>query len=65
MIQGHSYKWDVASGISASGGNNFVFLKVTSQDTPRYARSNELILEQGNDLHLILQILKRIAGVMA
>ncbi len=43
----------------------FVFLKLTSQDTPRYARSNEFILERGNDLNWALQILKRIAGVIA
>lgn len=49
-----------------TNGSNFVFLKLASQGTtPRYARSDEFILEQGNDLNLVLQILKRIAQATA
>ncbi|ETW98339.1 MAG: type I restriction endonuclease subunit R [Candidatus Entotheonella factor] len=48
-----------------TNGSNFVFLKLISQDTPRYARSDEFILEQGSDLKVVLQSLKRVAAVMA
>jgi predicted type IV restriction endonuclease len=48
-----------------TNGSNFVFLKLVQQDIPRYARSHEFILEQGNDLETVLQILKRVAATLA
>lgn len=48
-----------------TNGSNFVFLKLMSENGPRYARSDEWILEQGNDLSRVLQILKRIASLTA
>lgn len=48
-----------------TNGSNFVFLKLSPQNPPRYARSNEFILEQGNDLDTVLQILKRLADTIA
>lgn len=47
-----------------TNSSNFVFLKLIQQDIHRYERSNELILEQGNDLYTVLQVLKRLAGVI-
>ena len=48
-----------------TNGSNFVFLKLLQQDSPRYARSHEFILEQENDLDTVLQILKRCAATLA
>lgn len=45
-----------------TNGSNFVFLKLARQATPHYARSNELVLEQDDDLEIVLQILKRVAA---
>jgi hypothetical protein len=47
-----------------TNGSNFVFLKLVRQDVPRYARSHEFILEQGEDLETVLQILKRFAAIL-
>lgn len=44
-----------------TNGSNFVFLKLIQQDTPRYARSDEFILEQGDELDTVLKVLKRLA----
>jgi len=47
-----------------TNGSNFVFLKLAQQPTAQYARSDELVLERGDDLHRVLQILKRLAAVL-
>jgi hypothetical protein len=50
-------------GQKSDGGRcnhtDFVFLKLLRQDHPLYARSKQFILEQ------VLQILKRLAGIVA
>jgi hypothetical protein len=47
-----------------TNGSNFIFLKMIRQEQPRYARSQEFILERGNDIYTVLQILKRLAEVV-
>lgn len=46
-----------------TNGSNFVFLKLLQQNTPCYARSQEFILENGDELYKVLQVLKRFAEV--
>ena len=46
-----------------TNGSNFVFLKLLQQNTPCYARSQEFILEKGDELYKVLQVLKRFAEV--
>jgi hypothetical protein len=46
-------------------GADFVFLKLLRQDHPLYARSRQFILGQDHDLEQVLQILKRLAGIVA
>ena len=48
-----------------TNGSNFVFLKLVQQDVPRYARSKEFILDQGNELYTVLQVLKQLAQIVA
>lgn len=47
-----------------TNGSNFIFLKMIRQNTPRYSRSHEFILERGNDVYTVLQVLKRLAEVI-
>jgi len=47
-----------------TNGSNFVFLKLAQQPTAQYARSDELVLERGNELYRVLQILKRVAAAL-
>jgi hypothetical protein len=46
-----------------TNGTDFVFLKLLSQEVPRYARSRQFILGQDHDLNRVLQILKRLAEI--
>jgi hypothetical protein len=56
-------------GQKSDGGRcnhtDFVFLKLLRQDHPLYARSKQFILGQDHDLEQVLQILKRLAGIVA
>jgi hypothetical protein len=47
-----------------TNGSNFIFLKL-QQEVPSYARSKEFLLEEGNDLYEVLQVLKRLADLMS
>lgn len=47
-----------------TNGSNFIFIKLTKQDTPRYALSDEFTLRRGNDLYNVLIILKRLGAVL-
>lgn len=47
-----------------TNGSNFIFMKLTKQDTPQYALSDEFTLRRGNDLYNVLSILKRIGAVL-
>lgn len=46
-----------------TNGSNFRFIKLTKQDTPQYAQSDEFTLDRGDDLYNVLSILKRL-GVL-
>lgn len=48
-----------------TNGSHFTFLKLRHQESPRYARSHEFLLEQGHDLETVLQILKQFAVILA
>ena len=48
-----------------TNGSNFVFLKLVRQGTPFYARSKEFLLEEDGQLGQVLQILKRLAAIVA
>ena len=48
-----------------TNGSNFVFLKLVRQGTPFYARSKEFLLEEDGQLGKVLQILKRLAALVA
>ena len=48
-----------------TNGSNFVFLKLVRQGTPFYARSKEFLLEEDGQLGQVLQILKRLAALVA
>ena len=48
-----------------TNGNSFLFLKLIHQPELRYAQSKPFELEDGDDLHVVLQVLKRLAIVMA
>ena len=44
-------------------GSNFIFIKLTKQDVPKYAFSDELtLLKRENELHKVLSILKNIGS---
>lgn len=48
-----------------TNGNSFLFVKLISGDTPRYALSRLFyILNPGNDLYHVLRILKRLAELV-
>lgn len=38
--------------------------KLTQQDTPQYALSNEFILDPGDDLHNVLGVLKQLSVLL-
>lgn len=48
-----------------SNGSNFVFIKLTKQDIPQYALSDEFTLRRGNDLYSVLSILKRLGALLS
>ena len=43
-----------------TNGREFQFIKLTKQDTPRYALSYTLSLNRGDDLHAVVKGLKRL-----
>ncbi len=45
-------------------GREFQFIKLTKQDTPRYALSYTLSLNRGDDLHTVVKVLKRLAHLI-
>ncbi len=47
-----------------TNGSNFIFIKLTKQDTPQYALSDEFTLRRGNDLYSVLGILKRLGALL-
>jgi hypothetical protein len=47
-----------------TNGSNFIFLKLTHQDVPSYALSEEFTLRRAGDLFTVLQVLKRFAEVI-
>lgn len=47
-----------------TNGSNFRFVKLTKQNAPQYALSDELILERGNDLYQVLRILKQLGTLL-
>lgn len=48
-----------------TNGTDFIFLKLLCQDVPRYGRSRQFVLGQDHDLEQVLQILKRLAEIVA
>lgn len=50
----------------ATNGSHFTFLKLTKQDTPGYALSDEFTLNrQGNELYTVLSVLRRLGDLVA
>jgi predicted type IV restriction endonuclease len=47
-----------------TNGTDFVFIKMTYQDGPCYARSRQFVLGQDRDLEKVLQIMKRLASIV-
>jgi len=45
-------------------GSNFRFIKLLTANSPKYALSDELLLDRGDDFPQVLCILKRIATLM-
>ncbi|NMG06050.1 type I restriction endonuclease [Brasilonema sp. UFV-L1] len=46
-------------------GSDFIFLKLTKQDTPQYALSEQLtLLKRENELYKVLSILKKLSQVL-
>jgi hypothetical protein len=43
-----------------TNGNNFMFLKLTTEPTPQYAQSDAFDIERGDDLAQVLQILQQL-----
>ena len=48
-----------------TNGSNFLFLKLLLKEVPQYARSKTFDLEEGTELYTVLQILKRLAQLVA
>lgn len=49
-----------------TNGRDFQFIKLTKQDTPRYAFSKSFDLRNpGNELYVVLGILKRLAQIIS
>lgn len=48
----------------ATNGSEFRFLKVTRQDTPKYAQSYLFSIDSRNDLYTVLSVLKRISQLV-
>lgn len=47
-----------------TNGTDFVFLKLSFQEVPRYARSRQFVLGQDHDLERVLQIMKQLANLV-
>jgi hypothetical protein len=47
-----------------TNGNEFQFIKLTKQSTPRYALSYTLSLNRGDDLYTVVKVLKHLAGLI-
>lgn len=46
-------------------GSNFIFIKLTKQDVPKYAFSDELtLLKRENELYKVLSILKNLGSIL-
>jgi len=48
-----------------TNGSHFMFLKLMQQPEPTYQRSREFLLEEEGQLEQVLQILKRLAAIVA
>lgn len=48
-----------------TNGSNFIFIKMSKQGKPQYAMSYEFTLRRGDDLYIVLKILKRLAQLLA
>lgn len=44
-----------------TNGGNFIFIKMIQQDKPYYSLSDEFTLRRGDDLYIVLRILKRLS----
>lgn len=47
-----------------TNGSNFIFIKLTKQDTLQYALLDEFTLRRGKDLYSVLRILKRLSALL-
>lgn len=47
-----------------TNGREFQFIKLTKQDTPRYALSYTLSLNRGDDLHTVVKVLEYLADLI-
>ena len=45
-----------------TNGSNFRFIKLTKQDVPQYALSDEFKIDRGEDLYNVLRVLKRLGA---
>jgi hypothetical protein len=49
----------------ATNGSHFIFIKLTKQDTPSYALSDEFALKRrGNELYSVLSVLRRLGEIV-
>ncbi len=48
-----------------TNGSEFQFIKLTKQNTPRYALSYTLSLNRGDDLYTVVKVLKHLAGLIS
>ena len=47
-----------------TNGSTFIFIKLTKQDTPQYALSDEFTLRRENDLYKVLSVLKQLGALL-
>jgi predicted type IV restriction endonuclease len=47
-----------------TNGSNFIFIKLIQQGYPYYALSDEFTLRRGNDLYIVLRILKHLGQLL-
>jgi hypothetical protein len=47
-----------------TNGSHFIFIKLTKQNTPQYALSDEFTLRRDDDLDNVLRILKRLGAIL-
>ena len=48
-----------------TNGSNFRFIKLTKLDVPKYALSDELKIDRGEDLYNVLGVLKRLGALIS